>query len=142
MLFIQLWKRLLILHVVRHQLETVKQELAQNLEAAITKEKENQQLKETLQAESRQMDAIRAEMDQLRETFKAQETKHSAELSNLKKSHNYEVSRLREEMDERRAGSADGQLTALEQVSDVIAMTTQKVYQSLAQLFRSVEPAV
>ena len=63
-----------------------------------SKEQENEQLRKNLMTETRQLSAIRAEMDQLRQKFKSQHENHASEISNLRKAHSEEVAKMREEM--------------------------------------------
>jgi len=94
-----------------------------------TKEHEKEQIRRNLQAESRQLAALRAEMDQLRERFKSQEDSHVAAVADLQKVHRDEVNTLKAEMKNVQRGVPTGaedalsptQQLAFEQVSVLVA---------------------
>lgn len=94
-----------------------------------TKEHEKEQIRRNLQAESRQLAALRAEMDQLRERFKSQEDSHVAAVADLQKAHRDEVNTLKAEMKNVQRGVPTGaedalsptQQLAFEQVSGLVA---------------------
>lgn len=80
------------------QLETMSQKFNQSQEFVRTKEQEKEQIRKNLLAESRQLAALRAEMDQLRERFKSQEDSHVTAISDMQKTHRDEVNALKAEV--------------------------------------------
>lgn len=113
------------------------QELNQVQDAVRTKEHEKEQIRRNLLAESRQLAALRAEMDQLRERFKSQEGSHVTAVADLQKAHRDEVNALRAEMKNVQRGVPTGaedvlspsQQLAFEQVSYI--RNTWKVLQPI-----------
>lgn len=111
-------------------------ELSQVQEAVKTKEQEKEQIRRNLQAESRQLAALRAEMDQLRERFKSQEDSHVAAVADLQKAHHDEVNTLKAEMKSVQRGVPTGaedalsptQQLAFEQVSLFVGDTEFSPY--------------
>lgn len=109
------------------------QELNQVQEVVKTKEQEKEQIRRNLQAESRQLAALRAEMDQLRERFKSQEDSHVAAVADLQKARRDEVNALKAEMKNVQRGVPTGaedalsptQQLAFEQVSLFVANCVQ-----------------
>lgn len=109
------------------------QELNQVQEVVKTKEQEKEQIRRNLQAESRQLAALRAEMDQLRERFKSQEDSHVATVADLQKARRDEVNALKAEMKNVQRGVPTGaedalsptQQLAFEQVSLFVANCVQ-----------------
>lgn len=95
------------------QLETMTREMNQVQEVVKTKEHEKEQIRRNLQAESRQLAALRAEMDQLRERFKSQENSHGAAIADLHKAHRDEVNTLKAEMKNVQRGVPTGAEDAL-----------------------------
>ena len=111
-------------------------ELNQVQEVVKTKEQEKEQIRRNLQAESRQLAALRAEMDQLRERFKSQEDSHVAAVADLQKAHLDEVDTLKAEMKNVQRGVPTGaehalsptQQLAFEQVSLFVGDTEFSPY--------------
>ena len=111
-------------------------ELNQVQEVVKTKEQEKEQIRRNLQAESRQLAALRAEMDQLRERFKSQEDSHVAAVADLQKAHRDEVNTLKAEMKNVQRGVPTGaedalsptQQLAFEQVSLFVGNTEFSPY--------------
>lgn len=80
------------------QAEPLREEISQMKERLSASELENEQLKKNLTTETRQLAAIRAEMDQLRQKFKTQHENHTSEITNLCKAHSEEVAKIREQI--------------------------------------------
>ena len=78
-------------------METLSADLKQVQQTVGNMEQEKEQLHKNLLAESRQLNALRAEMDQLRERFKSQEDNHLATIANLQKVHENELNKLKAE---------------------------------------------
>lgn len=74
------------------------QKLNQSQEIVRAKEQEKEQIRKNLLAESRQLAALRAEMDQLREKFKSQEDSHASVITDLQNTHRDEVNALKAEL--------------------------------------------
>ena len=89
------------------------QELNQVQEAVRNKENEKEQIRRNLVAESRQLAALRAEMDQLRERFKSQEANHAAAVTDLKNTHQDEMNALKAELKTVQRGVPSGAEDAL-----------------------------
>ena len=88
-------------------------ELDQVQEAVRTKENEKDQIRRNLQAESRQLAALRAEMEQLRERFKSQEDNHVTVVADLQKAHQNEVNALKADLKTVQRGVPSGAEDAL-----------------------------
>jgi len=88
-------------------------ELNEVQEAVRAKENEKEQIRRNLMAESRQLAAVRAEMDQLRDRFKSQENNHVTTVAELKKAHQDEVSALKAEVKTVQRGVPSGAEDAL-----------------------------
>ena len=92
-----------------------------------TKENEKGQIQRNLLAESRQLTALRAEMDQLRDRFKSQEDSHVAAVADLRRVHQDEVNALKAELNNVQRGVPSGaedtlspsQQIAFQQVSGI-----------------------
>ena len=92
-----------------------------------TKENENGQIQRNLLAESRQLTALRAELDQLRDRFKSQEDSHVAAVADLRRVHQDEVNALKAELNNVQRGVPSGaedtlspsQQIAFQQVSGI-----------------------
>lgn len=88
-------------------------ELDQVQEAVRTKENEKDQIRRNLQAESRQLAALRAEMEQLRERFKSQEDNHVTVVADLQKAHQNELNALKADLKTVQRGVPSGAEDAL-----------------------------
>ena len=73
-----------------------------------TKENEKGQIQRNLLAESRQLTALRAELDQLRDRFKSQEDSHVAAVADLRRVHQDEVNALKAELNNVQRGVPSG----------------------------------
>ena len=100
-------------------------EINQVQEVVKTKEQEKEQIRRNLQAESRQLAALRAEMDQLRERFKSQEDSHVATVADLQKAHRDEVNTLKAEMKNVQRGVPTG-------AEDSLSPTQQLAFQKVS----------
>ena len=108
-------------------LKKIKNELDQVQEEVRTKENEKGQIQRNLLAESRQLTALRAEMDQLRDRFKSQEDSHVAAVADLRRVHQDEVNALKAELNNVQTGVPSGaedtlspsQQIAFQQVSGI-----------------------
>ena len=107
-------------------------ELDQVQEAVRTKENEKEQIRRNLLAESRQLAALRAEMDQLRDRFKSQEANHLAAVADLQKAQQDEVNALKAELKTIQRGVPSGaedamspsQQIAFQQVSSCLPVSS------------------
>ena len=106
-------------------------ELSQVQEVVKTKEQEKEQIRRNLQAESRQLAALRAEMDQLRERFKSQEDSHVAAVADLQKAHLDEVDTLKAEMKNVQRGVPTG-------AEDALSPTQQLAFEQVSLLVQIV----
>ena len=108
-------------------LKKIKNELDQVQEEVRTKENEKGQIQRNLLAESRQLTALRAELDQLRDRFKSQEDSHVAAVADLRRVHQDEVNALKAELNNVQRGVPSGaedtlspsQQIAFQQVSGI-----------------------
>ena len=108
-------------------LKKIKNELDQLQEEVRTKENEKGQIQRNLLAESRQLTALRAELDQLRDRFKSQEDSHVAAVADLRRVHQDEVNALKAELNNVQRGMPSGaedtlspsQQIAFQQVSGI-----------------------
>lgn len=103
------------------------QELNQVQEVVKTKDHEKEQIRRNLLAESRQLAALRAEMDQLRERFKSQEDSHVAAVADLQKAHRDEVNTLKAEMKNVQRGAPTG-------AEDALSPTQQLAFEQVSCL--------
>ena len=106
-------------------------ELEQVQEAVRTKENEKEQIRRNLLAESRQLAALRAEMDQLRDRFKSQEANHAAAVADLQKAHQDEVNSLNAELKTVQRGVPSG---AEDAMSPSQQIAFQQVSRPLAEI--------
>lgn len=100
-------------------------ELDQVQEAVRTKENEKDQIRRNLQAESRQLAALRAEMEQLRERFKSQEDNHVTVVADLQKAHQNEVNALKADLKTVQRGVPSG-------VEDALSPSQQIAFQQVS----------
>lgn len=107
-------------------------ELNQVQEVVKTKEQEKEQIRRNLQAESRQLAALRAEMDQLRERFKSQEDSHVAAVADLQKAHRAEVNALKAEMKNVQRGVPTG-------AEDALSPTQQLAFEQVSLFVGDIE---
>ena len=110
------------------QLETLNNEVDQTREAIRTKESEKEQIQRNLLAESRQLAALKAEMDQLRDRFKSQEDNHVAAVADLQKVHQGEVKTLKAELKSVQRGAPSG-------AEDALSANQQLAIQQVRWLF-------
>ena len=90
------------------QLEKMNEELDRVQECVRTKENEKDQIQRNLLAESRQLAALRGEMEQLRDRFKSQEDNHVAAVADLQKAHHDRVNALEAELKNVQRGAPSG----------------------------------
>lgn len=109
------------------QMEAMNEEVVQVREAVRAKESEKDQLQRNLLAESRQLAALKAEMDQLRDRFKSQENSHVATVADMQKVHQDEVNALKAELKTVQRGvpsGAEDSLSARQQLAMQQVWTT------------------